>query len=60
MKQIVLFLLTLVVNHVSDDILDELSKLVDRLDEKAAATPNPFDDLLVNLLRKILSACGES
>lgn len=48
-------LLAVIITMISPEIKDYLKKIISDLDEKSKATANPFDDLLVELLKGILS-----
>ena len=42
-------------NLISPEIKTELKTVLDSLEAKAAATPNPWDDRLVKFLRMLLN-----
>jgi len=47
-------ILQIVIKSASPAIKQELRKLIDEFEEKAKRTPNPFDDLLVFVLKSFL------
>ncbi len=47
-------ILKIILASVSQDLKDSLTGFLDQLEEKAKATRNPFDDLLVELLRMLV------
>ena len=44
-----------ILKEVSDPIRERLEEFVDDLDKRAKETPNVFDDMLVDLLKKVLA-----
>jgi len=50
---IIIKILSALINNISSDIKELIKESIDKLDLKAQATANPFDDLLVLLLRSI-------
>lgn len=46
-------LLEAVINMISPELKEYLKKMILDLEDKAKATANPFDDLLVELLKNI-------
>ncbi|GAH91788.1 unnamed protein product [marine sediment metagenome] len=55
MNEWILRMITLVVGAASPEIRESITELVNGLAEKAKATPNPIDDVLVGLLKVILN-----
>jgi len=47
-------LILLLMKNISPDTLTELRDIVSKLEEKAKFTKNPFDDLLVLLIKSLL------
>ncbi|MBA7624765.1 hypothetical protein ES703_32177 [subsurface metagenome] len=47
-------MLSFAISNMSDDIRKEIVNFVNRLEEKARRTPNPIDDLVVDLAKVIL------
>ena len=45
--------LTVLIGNISPDVKEFIKENIDKLDEKAKTTANPFDDLLVLFLRAI-------
>jgi len=56
LQAIVLKVVSNVIDKATPAIRQDIVNLVDSIDEKAKQTPNPFDDVLVDLLRAILKA----
>jgi hypothetical protein len=56
LQEIVLKVVSNVIDKATPAIRQDIVNLVDSIDEKAKQTPNPFDDVLVDLLRAILKA----
>jgi len=52
--QFVAKLLASIITMISPEIKEYLKKIILELEEKAKATANPFDDLLVELVKMIL------
>lgn len=53
------FLMTLlgtILTGISPELRELLESMLDKLEAKAKATPNKFDDLLVSLLKAIFKA----
>ncbi len=48
-------LLSALIDHISPDVKKLILESIDKLDVKAQATKNPFDDILVKLLQSIFS-----
>ena len=55
MNEWILRLITLVVTSASPELREMINKWVADLEEKAKATPNPFDDVLVGLIKVVLN-----
>lgn len=55
MNEWILRMITLIVGAASPEIRESVKELIARLDEKAKATPNPIDDVLVGLLKVVLN-----
>lgn len=55
MNEWILRMISVVIAAATPEILESLDRLVRELDEKAKATPNPIDDVLVGLLKAILN-----
>lgn len=47
--------LALIISMITPELKDFLKKTIDELAEKAKATSNPFDDVLVQFLRLLVS-----
>jgi len=47
-------LLKAVLKQATPEVAKELVELLDRWEKQAKATPNPFDDLLVMMVRGII------
>ena len=50
---IIVKILTALISNISPDVKQFISESIDKLDEKAKSTANPFDDLLVLFLKAI-------
>ena len=48
-------LLSALIDSISPDVKKFILESIDKLDVKAQATKNPFDDILVKLLQSIFS-----
>lgn len=60
MNQWLLRLIGLIVGSASPELRAMLTEWVNRLEDAAKATPNPFDDVLVGLLKIVLNINGEN
>lgn len=58
MMRLLVEIIKLIFGRVSPEMRKYLVEMVDKLDEKAKSTKNPFDDLGVMLLKALL-AIGE-
>ena len=47
-------ILSILITNISPDLKENISEAIRKLEVKAKATVNPFDDLLVELLKAIL------
>lgn len=54
MQEWILRMIVLVVGAASPEIRESLDTWIRELAEKARATPNPMDDILVGLLKALL------
>lgn len=55
MNQWIFRLISLVVGVASPEIRKGANELLDQLEEKAKKTPNPWDDMLVGMLKSIMT-----
>jgi len=55
MNEWILRIITMVVGVVSPEIRTGANQLLDDLEAKAKKTPNPWDDILVGLLKTIMT-----
>lgn len=55
MNKWILRIITMVVGVVSPEIRTSAHQLLDDLEAKAKKTPNPWDDILVGLLKTIMT-----
>lgn len=54
MNKWIFSLIALIINVISPELRIGLESWLDDLDEKAKATSNPWDDMLVALLKSVL------
>lgn len=54
MKDILIQLLKLILSAISPELRKWICEAMEDLEKKAATTPNPVDDILVAVLRKLL------
>lgn len=51
MERWIVFVIRLVLERISPEIQDFITTWLQQADEKAKATDNPFDDLIVDILK---------
>lgn len=59
MNEWILRLITLVVGSASPELRNIIKEWVTELEKRAKATPNPFDDVLVGLIKVVLNIKNE-
>ncbi len=47
-------ILSILITNISPELKEQISETIKKLEAKAKATVNPFDDLVVELLKAIL------
>ena len=55
MNELLLHILLLVLTQISPDVKKDLQDLLSRLESLTKATPNPWDDVLVGILKTLLT-----
>ncbi len=60
MNKWLLTVLTKIIAMASPEILEGVRKLVQEMVDRAAATPNPWDDIFIGLLQMLIGKPGDS
>jgi hypothetical protein len=53
-RNMILKALGTIIDQATPEIRQDVTNVLDSVEEKAKATPNPFDDLLIDLLRGVI------
>ncbi len=58
MNKFLLTVLTKIIAMASPEILEGVRQMIQQMVEKAAATPNPWDDIFVGMLQMLVGKPG--
>ncbi len=53
MEKLLFNLITVLITKMSPEIIKAIRSFIDRLDEMAKATDNPFDDMVMDIIKTL-------